>query len=160
MESLIKREVSVSLTAHSSLIRQLILDGLEIATFRQTKYPNGREHRLENDAIYYRNMRQNGHTTALRTIYKSNSFQDVKVLSVFMDARLRDDAMSKIDMPQRSYFRSAKDIMKNPDCIRGLAVDVIILNDYISINHIKEGWDVVKQINEFIPQLKLVVFLG
>lgn len=165
MQSMIKREISLSITAHSELVRQLLLDGLEVATHRRSKFPGNvyrADNRLQNDAIYYRNMRQNGHSTALRTVYSSPEFENIGVITVFTDSGQLNNFMSKVDNKNQvseclfTEFTVERDLGN----LQGAKIEVLVLHDYVSIDAIRRGWDLVYKIQESLPDLKLVVFLG
>lgn len=162
MQSMIKREISLSITAHSEFVRQMILDGLEVATHRRSKFAGNADNRLQNDAIYYRNMRQNGHSTALRTIYSSPEFENIGVASIFTDSSQLNNFMVKVENKNQvsKYlfieFTAVRDLEK----LRGIGIDILVFHDYVSIDSIKRGWDLVYKIRESLPDLKLVVFLG
>jgi len=162
MQSMVKREVSLSITEHSEFIRQMILDGLEVARYRCEKHSINPFHMLRSNSIYYRNMRQNGHSAALRTVFNSKEFEDVGVISVFLDNKqrvsFRDGGQNR-----RRYDKclfSEDTIFSEIDILRGCKVEVLVLNDYISINAIKRGWDMLESLSYRLPHLKLVVFLG
>lgn len=164
MQSMIKRDISLSITAHSELIRQLILDGLEVAEFRKETFASKGVYRLKGDAIYYRNMRQNGHSTALRTVYASQEFENVNIMSVFIDGTQQKAFSATMNSnnskAQPSQLQTETIIKRNPDCLRGLNPDVLILNDYISTGWLDRGWAMAEKVHEHCPNIKLVVFLG
>lgn len=159
MTSLIKTSVNIAITPHVELIHQLILDGLEMANFYKERRGSG--YCLKSGAIYYRNMRQTGHSAALRSLYKSPKFENINVLSVFMSTVLVSGA--RIDVPKEKthYIQSDHKFRKPGDnTLRGIGVDVLIMNDYLSANSMERGWQVVEQILSQRPDIKLVVFLG
>lgn len=162
MQSMIKREVSISITAHSEFIRQMILDGLEVAKFRTEKYSTSHEHHLKGSAIYYRNMRQNGHSTALRTIFSSPDFDEVGLISIFLNTDQRNHFIRKVE--NRSKVEQClfieKSVVDQIEKLRGQKIEVLILNDYVSIGAIKQGWELVEILRPYLLDLKLVVFLG
>ncbi|AIX13014.1 putative histone-like protein [Erwinia phage phiEa2809] len=160
MQSMIKREVSLSLTAHSEFIRQMILDGLEVAKHRQEKY-KGSVH-INSNAIYYRNMRQNGHSTALRTVFNAPEFDDIGVISLFLDNSQRLNFLNNSANTQnlKECLFWEKTFESDLGKLRGQKIEVLILNDYISIDAIKRGWNVIEKVSVQLPHLKLVVFLG
>lgn len=163
MQSMIKREVSLSLTAHSEFIRQMILDGLEIARHRCQKYNNlGVDHMLSSNAIYYRNMRQNGHSTALRTVFSSPDFDDIGIISVFTDANQRTNFLQTATNGNNisDCLFTEHSLVSGIGRLRGQKIEVLVFNDYISIAQTGKAWQLLQKVLIELSHLRLVVFLG
>ncbi|AYN55385.1 hypothetical protein [Dickeya phage Coodle] len=90
MKSMVKRKVEISITAHVEMIQQLVLDTYEIQKDRRSRGnidPIG----LGN-MLYYRMIRQTGHTAALKKIlsYDFQTENNLNIMGVFHSVRERD----------------------------------------------------------------------
>lgn len=82
MQSMIKRKVDISITAHVELISQLVLDTYALHMDRYIE--KGRQDAIlfPGNFLYYRMSRQTGHTAALKKLL-SKDFQKEADASVF-----------------------------------------------------------------------------
>jgi hypothetical protein len=90
MQSMIKRKVEISFTAHVEMIQQLVLDAYEIQKDRQTR--GVMDPTCPGNILYHRMLRQTGHTAALKKIlsYGFQTDNNIFVMGVFHSARERD----------------------------------------------------------------------
>lgn len=153
MESLVKREVNISLTAHIDMVSQMVLDGYEVACHRFKKNGNLRL----DDAIYHRFMRQTGHTSAMKRIL-SEEFQEahqIKTWGLYHSTREKN-----------SFHETGSNfsIIGRPETLIGIPHDINVL---IVSDTLHDGKRltcvqnfIIHEIREKFNELRLVVFLG
>ncbi len=171
MNSLVKREINISITAHVELVTQMILDCYEINLHRIEKEKRPDIPYCPGNMLYHRMLRATGHTAALKKLL-SNEFYEKSGINVFGIFHRQKDLESALKNPSNVWTREefpAPEIDKRKrmgtihECF-GTAVseaNIIIFSDSL---HDKQCLDNVhKFISEnasCLPNLRLVVVLG
>lgn len=85
MQSMIKRKVDISFTAHVEMLLQLVMDAYTINTERYVNKGRGHIVTQPGNFLYYRMTRQTGHTAALKSLLSENfrTKNDVYVFGLF-----------------------------------------------------------------------------
>lgn len=156
MKSMLK--LSVQLDAHVDVIKTLILDSYNLS---QSMLKMNKivpiEQQLYQYAIYYRFMRNTGHTTALKSIISDESFP--KVYCVFESTARANEALSINSKTIKS--QCVLNDMENS--LKGIKLDheIIVFSDMLQMPETMEQcWSLLKENIGSFPQLKQVVFLG
>lgn len=168
MQSMVKRRVEISLNAHVEMIQQLILDAYEIQKDRESR---SLVDVIEpGNILYYRMIRQTGHTAALKKLmsYNFQTENNVRIMAVFHSERERDSFFSS-PSPSSPYNAPAphvdmKDSTTTTSHYRGTKIDkadIIVFSDTL---HDPKRLDAVhkmlKDSRSAFTNLKLVVILG
>ncbi|WPJ48940.1 hypothetical protein RCIP0012_00158 [Klebsiella phage RCIP0012] len=163
MKSMVKRRVEISLNAHVEMIQQLVLDAYEIQKDRESR-------RLVDviqpgNILYYRMIRQTGHTAALKKLL-SIDFQkenNVRIISVFHSETERDSFFSSSPNAPGPYADKIASSITISQCM-GSVIDkanIIIFSDTLhDPKRLDAAHKMLKDIRSALTNLKLVVFLG
>ena len=170
MNSLVKREINISITAHVELITQMILDCYEINLHMIEKGKRSIPY-CPGNMLYHRMLRQTGHTAALKKLLSNDFYEKsgINVFGVFHRQMDLESALKNSRNVRTGEEFPTPDIDKRKrmgiihDCF-GTAIseaNIIIFSDSL---HDKQCLDDVhKFINEksnCLPNLRLVVVLG
>lgn len=167
MQSMIKRKVDISITAHVELISQLVLDTYALHIDRYIE--KGRQESVlsPGNFLYYRMSRQTGHTAALKRLLSADfsAEKDVYVQAIFHSARERrcfldsfkDETNGIISIEERL----CGDIGTQYTGLNPSKANILVFSDTL---HDNRRMDVVhkflKSNPTHFPNLALVVFLG
>lgn len=168
MKSMVKHRIEVSLTAHVEMIQQLVLDAYEIQKDRQSRGvmdPAG-----PGNILYYRMIRQTGHTAALKKLL-SKKFQtenDVCVFGIFHNSRERDTFFRISRNPQTGEELPAPDIDERSTATithflgtEIVKANIIVFSDTLhDPKRLAAAHKMLQEARNCITNLTLVVFLG
>lgn len=162
MQSMVKRRVEISMNAHVEMIQQLILDAYEIQKDRESR---SLVDVIEpGNILYYRMIRQTGHTAALKKLLTCNFQTDnnVSIMGVFHSERERDSFLSSHTVSGQNVDK--KDSTITISSFRGTKIDkadIIVFSDTL---HDPKRLDAVHKMlkdgRSALTNLKLVVILG
>lgn len=163
MQSMVKHRVDISLYAHVEMIKQLILDAYEIQKYRDSQSlvdvidPG--------NILYYRMIRQTGHTVALKKLlsYNFQTENNVRIMAVFHSEVERDSFFSSpCNVPPSNIDKedSTTTIRHYKGTKIGLA-DIIVFSDTLQDpKRLDAAHKMLKESRSVLTNLKLVVFLG
>ena len=169
MQSMIKREVEISLNAHVEMVQQLILDAYEIQKDRQSR--GVIDPICSGNMLYYRMLRQTGHTAVLKKLL-SKRFQaenDAYVFGVFHTSRERDAFFQPSRNPQTGEELPIPDVGKNESTttisqFMGTKIDkadIIVFSDTLhDVKRLVAARKMLQDARSSLTNLTLVVFLG
>lgn len=171
MNSLVKREVNISITAHTELITQMVLDCYEINVHRTKKEKRYDTPYCPGNMLYHRMLRATGHTAALNKLL-SNDFHEksgINVFGVFHRERDLENTLknSRNIRSGEEFPTSEIDKHKRTGTIHnwvGTAIseaDIIIFSDTLhDKRRLELAHDLISGNANCFPNLGLVVFLG
>ena len=170
MQSLIKRKVDISLNAHVEMIQRLVLDAYILNTERHVDKGRRDEVFCPANMLYYRILRQTGHTAALKKLL-SKEFQEMHGLRTF--------GVFHSASEMRAVFNVSRDVhtgqtFPKPDIDRNFTAtsanwlgtkidqaDIIVFSDTLhDPRRVKAAQEMVMLNSHLFPNLALVVFLG
>lgn len=166
MKSMIKRKVEISLTAHIEMVQQLILDAYEIQKDRQSR-GGVTDPTCPGNILYYRMLRQTGHTAALKKIlsYDFQTENNLNIMGVFHSVRERDSFfhsragadVSLPDVDKKQHTTTISHYM-------GTGIDkanIIVFSDTLhDPKRLASAHEMLREGRTAFTNLTLVVFLG
>lgn len=155
MQSMIKRKVDISFTAHVETIVQVVSDAY-ILNKERDAHKNLRDTAARcGNMVYYRMLRQTGHTAALKKLL-SPEFQkenDAYVYAVFHTMREHD-----LFLPEQNVKKTT--IASFPASDIHVA-NIIVFSDTLhDPKRLAAAQDMIQNNPALFPNLALVVFLG
>lgn len=167
MQSMIKRKVEISLNAHVEMVQQLILDAYEIQKDRQSK-GGVTDPTWPGNILYYRMLRQTGHTAALKKIlsYDFQTENNLNIMGVFHSVRERD---SFFCTSRNIHETPAPDVDKKESTTTvahhmGTKIDkanIIVFSDTLhDPKRLAAAHEMLRNSRSALTNLTLVVFLG
>lgn len=163
MKSLVKRKVEVSLNAHIEMLQQLVLDAYEIQKDRESR---SLVDVIEpGNILYYRMIRQTGHTAALKKLlsYNFQTENNVRIMAVFHSESERGSFFSSpCNVPDPHVDK--KDSTTTISHYMGTKIDkadIIVFSDTLhDPKRLDAAHKMLKESRSALTNLKLVVFLG
>lgn len=163
MQSMVKRRVEISLNAHVEMIQQLILDAYEIQKDRESR---SLVDVIEpGNILYYRMIRQTGHTAALKKLlsYNFQTENNVRIMAVFHSESERGSFFSSpCNVPAPHVDK--KDSTTTISHYMGTKIDkadIIVFSDTLhDPKRLDAAHKMLKESRSALTNLKLVVFLG
>lgn len=163
MQSMVKRRVEISLNAHVEMIQQLILDAYEIQKDRESR---SLVDVIEpGNILYYRMIRQTGHTAALKKLlsYNFQTENNVRIMAVFHSESERGSFFSSpYNVPAPHVDK--KDSTTTISHYMGTKIDkadIIVFSDTLhDPKRLDAAHKMLKESRSALTNLKLVVFLG
>lgn len=166
MQSMIKRNVEISLNAHVEMIQQLVLDAYEIQKYRQSK-GGVMDPTCPGNILYYRMLRWTGHTAALKKIlsYDFQTENNLNIMGVFHSARERDSFFHPrpgADVPLPDVDK--KQHTTTTSHYMGTGIDkanIIVFSDTLhDPKRLESAHEMLREVRSALTNLTLVVFLG
>lgn len=160
MNSLVKREVNIAITPHIELIKQLLIDSLEVVKHRASTSKTSHYHFLRDNAIYYRVMRATGHTAALKQIVSNDFYSKtgIEVLALYDKEQRMFKDFPTID--DRNNVITKYDFSNKHHIISNRNIRILIITDEIGTSRVEETWNMIAHNIERLFTVELVVFLG
>lgn len=169
MKSMVKRKVEISLNSHVEMIQQLVMDAYEIQRDRQSR--GCIDAAGTGNMLYYRMIRQTGHTAALKKLlsYNFQTENDVCVFGVFHTARERDAFFQPSRNPRTGEEFPAPDVSKKENTTTishymGTGIDkanIIVFSDTLhDPKRLVAAHKMLQDARSSLTNLTLVVFLG
>lgn len=172
MNSMLKKEINLSINAHVELVTRMVLDAYEINKHRAEK---GRDRTIllgSGNMVYHRILRQTGHSAAMKRLL-STKFQEehgVNILGVFhttqemkshLQASLNIKTGEKYENPEIPV-NSRATIGVNMDGEYGFnGTNILVFADTLHDDRrLKDAHRFVSMNISRLPNLLLVVFLG
>ncbi|AHZ60185.1 histone family DNA-binding [Dickeya phage vB-DsoM-LIMEstone1] len=165
MQSMIKRKVEVSLNAHVDIIQQLVLDAYEIQKDRISR--GVIDPTCPGNILYYRMIRQTGHTAALKKIlsYDFQTENNLNIMGVFHSVRERDSffhSRAGADVPSPDVDK--KQHTTTTSHFMGTGIDkanIIVFSDTLhDPKRLAAAHEMLRNSRSALTNLTLVVFLG
>lgn len=169
MQSMIKRKVEISMNAHVEMIQRLVLDAHEIQKDRQSR--GVMDPTCPGNILYYRMLRQTGHTAALKKIlsYDFQTENNLNIMGVFHSVRERDSFFSSSRNTQIGADLPAPDVDKKEHTtttshFMGTKIDkanIIVFSDTLhDPKRLASAHEMLREGRTAFTNLTLVVFLG
>lgn len=166
MQSMVKRRVEISLNAHVEMIKQLILDAYEIQKDRESR---SLVDVIEpGNILYYRMIKQTGHTAALKKLmsYNFQTENNVRIMAVFHSESERGSFFSSPSSPYNAPepHVDMKDSTTTISHYMGTKIDkadIIVFSDTLrDPKRLDAAHKMLKESRSALTNLKLVVILG
>lgn len=163
MQSMIKRKVDISITAHVDLISQLVLDAYELN--KEAAKPGRAFERGQ--MLYHRMCRQTGHTAALKNLLSADfsAEKDVYVHAIFHTERHRrsflDSFKDETNGNAKIEERLCSSIGIERAGLKPSEANILVFSDTLHDSRLLDNaYKFLKGNPEHFPNLALVVFLG
>lgn len=169
MQSMVKRNVDISLNAHIEMIQQLVLDAYEIQSDRKSKCQHNPS--CPGNMLYHRMLRQTGHTAAMKKLlsYNFQTENEVCVFGVFHSAREREAFFTQSRNVTTGEYYDKPDVDKKDSTstvanYMGTKIDkanIIVFSDTLhDPKRLDAAHKMLKDNRSVFTNLTLVVFLG
>ncbi|WPJ72104.1 hypothetical protein DEEACLCL_00087 [Salmonella phage CRW-SP2] len=173
MQSMIKRKVDISITAHVELICQLVSDAYTLHIERYVNKNNQGFTLNPGNFLYYRMSRQTGHSAALKKLLskKFETENDSYVFAIFHSERERKnflspsrDADTGIEYPSPDFDTDGSTAVLGYFRTEGLPpnkANILVFSDTLhDTRRMAYAQLFLKTYSDHFPNLALVVFLG
>lgn len=172
MNTMLKKEINLSINAHVELVTRMVLDAYEINKHRAEKSRDRTAILYPGNMVYHRILRQTGHTAALKRLL-SDKFQaehGVRTLGIFHTTQeMKANLMTSRNIHTGETYEvpeipvsSRATIRVNLDGEIGLQdTNILIFSDTLHDDRrLKDAHQFVSETIPQLPNLMLVVFLG
>lgn len=163
MQSMVMRRVEISLYAHVEMIKQLILDAYEVQKYRDSR--SWVDVIDPGNILYYRMIRQTGHTVALKKLlsYNFQTENNVRIMAVFHSESERDSFFSSPhNVPPSNIDK--EDSTTTISHYMGTNInkaDIIVFSDTLhDPKRLVAAHKMLQDARSSLTNLTLVVFLG